>query len=88
MIVRILGSGQWEVAGGDLREIEELDGVLTGAVDGGDASAFDAALENLISAVERVGTPVPEQDTPVSDLVIPGRGYTLEEVSNMLQEEV
>ena len=55
MIVRILGEGQFDVAGEHLDEVNFLDGQLQSAAD--DRDAFASALQARGDAVRRTGGP-------------------------------
>jgi hypothetical protein len=86
MIVRILGEGQYDIAGAESSVLEGLDSVLMEAVETGDESAFAAALDALIAEVRRTGTPVADDSFAPSDLVVPFSDSTLEETKGLLAE--
>ncbi len=87
MIVRILGEGQFDVPDGALDELNLLDMRLQTAADAGDAAAFSVALGELLGAVRRLGTPVPDEVLSASDLVLPAPDATLDEVGALLGDE-
>lgn len=87
MIVRILGEGQFDVAGEHLDELNLLDSQLQAAADAGDRGAFSAALQALGDAVRRHGTRVPADALIVSELVLPAQDASLEEVRSLLAGE-
>jgi len=84
MIVRILGEGQFDVAGEHLDELNLLDSQLQSA---GDRDAFSAALQALGDAVRRHGAPVPADALVASELVLPAQDASLEEVRSLLAGE-
>lgn len=71
MIVRILGEGQYIVAGPDTGVLRSLDAWLDSAAESGDEATFSAALRALHAAVRRLGTPLPRGTPIASDLVLP-----------------
>ncbi len=85
MIIRVLGEGQFVV--GDVDHLNVLDGRLQDAADAGDDDAFAEALSNLLSAVREEGSPVPDAELVVSDLVLPHDGASLTEVRAILGDE-
>ncbi len=87
MIVRILGEGQYELPEAALGELNELDTDLQAAADAGDETRFSAALGELLAAVRRLGTIVPDDVLSSSDLVLPARDATLNEVGALLGDE-
>ncbi len=87
MIVRILGDGQFGVAGEHLEDLNLLDSQLQSAADADDRDAFAAALQALGDAVRRLGAPVPAGALVASDLVLPAKDAGLEEVCSLLAGE-
>ncbi|WP_405363540.1 hypothetical protein OG535_39700 [Kitasatospora sp. NBC_00085] len=87
MIMRILGEGQYEIADQHLQDLNELDSALQAAVDQGDEAAFATALSALLSAVRRLGTPLPDEVLKPSDLVLPDEGTSLSQVRILLSDE-
>lgn len=87
MIVRILGEGQFDVAGEHLDELNLLDSQLQSAADADDQDAFSAALQALGDAVRRLGAPVPLDALVGSELVLPAKDASLEEVLSLLAGE-
>jgi hypothetical protein len=87
VIVRIMGEGQLEVDDSQLPELNALDDALATAVDGGDDSAFRAALSALLDAVRSRGTPVADDALVDSDLVLPYEGADIDEVRGLLSGE-
>jgi hypothetical protein len=87
MIVRILGEGQLHVDDSAADELEELDKKLEVAVERRDEPGFGPALEELVSRVRSIGTPVDPATLEPSDLIIPGEGATMAEVHKLLTDE-
>ncbi len=84
MIVRIMGEGQLELTDDHLAELNPLDDALTEAMDSGDDAAFRAALGELLEAVRRLGSPVPDDVLVDSDLVLPYAEAHVDEVRELL----
>ncbi len=87
MIVRILGEGQFDVADQDLDRLNELDAALETAVETGDGSAFQTALEQLLDGVRTLGVPHDVDSLDESDLILPPADATIDEVREMLSDE-
>lgn len=87
MIVRILGEGQFDIAGEHLGELNLLDAQLLAAAEAGDEAAFAAALRALRDGVRRHGVPVPADALVASELVLPAPGTSLEQVRGLLAGE-
>ncbi|HLT09537.1 MAG TPA: hypothetical protein VK028_01865 [Micromonosporaceae bacterium] len=87
MIIRVLNDHQYDVPDTELDRLNRLDDVLQSAVDHADQAAFDRALADLLAAVRGIGSPVPDDTIVTSDLVLPGDGSSLEEVSALLGDE-
>ena len=88
MIVRILGEGQYEIDDAHVEKLEELDGALLAAIEGGDEEAFGASLAAVVGTIHEHGTPVedPGHIAP-SDMVVPDADATLDEVRSLLASE-
>ncbi|MEV6612323.1 hypothetical protein AB0N31_00170 [Streptomyces sp. NPDC051051] len=87
MIMRILGEGQYEITEEHLDRLNELDTALQSAADGGDETAFTAALSALLDAVRSLGTPLPDERITPSDLVLPDADTSLTQVRELLSDE-
>jgi hypothetical protein len=86
MIVRILGEGRFDVPEADMPAIEQLDALLTDALDRDDEAAFDSTLADLVGQVRHTGTLLPADDLQTSGLVVPHPGSSLAEVRGLLAE--
>ena len=87
MILRILGEGQLKMSDDALLELNELDDVLSNAVDKGDEAEFKTALTNLVNKARAVGKPVADDYIGPSEVILPGPDATLEEVKELLSDE-
>jgi hypothetical protein len=86
MIVRILGEAQREVPDAALAQLDDLDVALATACSEGEHDGFAAALTALYSRVRELGTPVPDDQTGPSGLVLPSADASLAEVSELMSE--
>ena len=87
MIIRILNERQYAVPDAELDRLNVLDDLLQVAADSDNEGAFDAALANLLAAVRRAGTPVPDDTLTSSDLVLPAGGTSLAALGAILGDE-
>lgn len=87
MIVRILGEGQYRLDDAAFTAVNAIDDRVQAAADAGDASAFDAALTELVDTIVKLGTPLATDDFEGSDAIVPGHGTTLEEARELLSSE-
>lgn len=87
MIIRILGEGQYDITNDHLDELNEPDSALQSAADAGDEAAFRTALNSLLDAVRRLGTPLPDDAITPSDLVLPDQDTSLHQVQALLSDE-
>ena len=86
MIVRIMGEGQVRLADEHMARLDELDGALLAAVGEGDEAAFRLTFNALLDAVHAVGEPVPDDSLEPSELILPARDSSLDEVRSLLTE--
>jgi hypothetical protein len=87
MILRVLGSGQYEVGDQAMDSLNKLDELLTRAVEDNDEDGFAQALGQLLAEVREQGKQLPEDYLGPSELVLPGPDSTLEEVRDLLTDE-
>ena len=87
MIIRILGEGQYDVADGQIDELNALDDRLLAVVESDDATAFAPALVALLDAVRRLGRPVAEDVLVPSELVLPDADADIARVRELLSDE-
>lgn len=81
MIVRVLGHGQFRLDDGDLALVETADDRVEVAIAAGDGSAFSTALGGLIDTIQKVGSPVGDDEFVTSDIIVPDRDTTLAEAT-------
>jgi hypothetical protein len=87
VIVRILGEGQYRLDREAFAAVDRIDDRLQAAADAGDEPGFQAALTELVDAVQRLGAPLPVEDLEGSDAIVPGHGTTLAEARELLSSE-
>ncbi|WP_046496499.1 PspA-associated protein PspAA [Streptomyces odonnellii] len=87
MIVRIMGEGQVRLADSHLAELNELDDELLAEVRGGDGDGFRRTFHALLTRVRELGEPLPDDALEPSELILPARDATLEEVRALLDDE-
>ncbi|MFE6650127.1 hypothetical protein ACFVJS_26450, partial [Nocardioides sp. NPDC057772] len=68
-------------------KLNDLDPAVEAACQGTDEAVFEAALAALLDSVRSLGTAHPVDAIDSSDLILPGPGSTLAEVSEMLGDE-
>ncbi|UGY90965.1 PspA-associated protein PspAA [Streptomyces gobiensis] len=87
MIVRIMGEGQVKLDDSHFTELNKLDDELLKEMETGDQEGFRRTLQALLDAVHRLGTPMPEDYLGPSELILPERDATIEQVRAMLSDE-
>ncbi len=87
MIVRIMGEGQLNLADSHLPRLNQLDDELLAAIDKGDEQGFHETLAVLLGAVRELGEPLPDDSLEPSELILPSREASLEEVRAMLSDD-
>ena len=88
MIARIMGGdGQFEISDDVHARLNELDEEAIAAVDRGDEQAVQAVLGQMADLVDREGKALPDDYLGGSDLVIPPRDLSLDEVRQLFTEE-
>lgn len=87
MIIRVPGSGQYEVPDEFVDELNSVDSTLTAAVAGNDDAAFRASLSELVRRIKEVGAPLPVETLMPSDAVLPPPDSTLAETRALLGDE-
>ncbi|KRV49912.1 F0F1 ATP synthase [Wenjunlia vitaminophila] len=86
MIVRIMGEGQVRLADSHLARLNEFDDALSAAVERGDEASFRLTLHALLDAVHEQGEPLPDDALEPSELILPARGSTIDDVRAMLSQ--
>ncbi|GAB3651488.1 PspA-associated protein PspAA [Streptomyces sparsus] len=87
MIVRIMGEGQVKLDDSHFAELNKLDDELLEEMQNGDEPGFRRTLEALLDAVHRLGSPLADDALEPSELILPERGATIDEVRAMLSDE-
>ncbi|MFE4260043.1 hypothetical protein [Streptomyces sp. NPDC056883] len=87
MIVRIMGEGQVELADSHFTELNKLDDELLAEMESGDEAGFRRTLGELLDAVRRLGTPLPDEALEPSELILPAPDASLGEVREMLSDD-
>jgi hypothetical protein len=87
MIVRVQGSGQFEIDEGLEHDLTQIDNALVAAVNRSDTDAAHTLLGQAIALVAGRGHPLAPDDLRSSDLVLPPADATLEETHAILASE-
>jgi hypothetical protein len=87
MLIRILGEGVYDVPEADLPAVEQLDAVLSEALETGEEADFVGALADLVGEVRHSGVLLGPDDARPSTLVVPFPGSTLADLRVLLEEE-
>jgi hypothetical protein len=88
MIARIMGGdGQFEISDEVHARLNELDDEASAAIDRGDEQAVQAVLAKMAELVQKEGKTLPADYLGGSDLVIPPRDLSLDEVRQLFTEE-
>ena len=87
MIVRILGEGQFNLAGAAIDELNDIDNRMVEAVESEDRDALHSLLLEMESLVREKGEPVPLDELVESDLILPETDLTLEEAESIFVGE-
>jgi hypothetical protein len=87
MIVRISGTGQFELDDSGVRELDRLDTDLTEALQGNQADTFRLLLAQTIAFVRERGTAVADDRVVGSEVIIPPEDVTLEEAQQFFTDE-
>jgi hypothetical protein len=87
MIARIMGEGQVTLSDSHLPRLNELDDELLAAMEEDDEAAFRLTLGVLLDVVQELGEPLPVDSLEPSDLILPARDASLDEVRQMLRDD-
>ena len=79
MIVRISGEDQYEIAGDDYTQLNDLDDAVVAAVEAGDEEQYAKTFEALLDYLRSNGTRLEDDDLRGSDFIIPPSDTDLEE---------
>ena len=87
MIVRISGTGQFELDDTAVRRLDELDTALTDAYAANDDAQFRACLGETITFIRETGTPVPDEQVVPSEVIVPAEDSGLEDARDYMSDE-
>jgi hypothetical protein len=80
MIVRISGEGQWELPDADAQRLNDLDNQAVAAADADDEAKFRELWNQMLDLVASDGRELAEDELIGSDVILPPRDSTFEEV--------
>lgn len=86
MIIRVLTDNQYRLADEHTTEVDRMDGELLAALNSSDESAFQAALQRLVTFVHERGALVPDEELVASDAIVPAPDMTLAETRELLEK--
>lgn len=87
MIVRISGTGQFEIDDAEVSRLHEIDADLTAALHAGEEDAFHRHLHEMIQSVLENSTPVPHDRVLPSEVILPPEDVTMEEAKRFFHDE-
>lgn len=87
MIVRISGTGQFDLADQEVRRLNDLDDELTKALHDRDEATFRRVLSEIVTMVTERGTPVGDDQVVPSDVIVPPEDITLDEAGRFFTDE-
>jgi hypothetical protein len=87
VIVRISGTGQFELDDAGVRELDRLDTDLTSALNARDEQSFHRLLAETIQFVRRSGSPVAADRVVASEVIIPPEDTTMDEAQQFFTDE-
>ena len=87
MIVRISGTGQFELDDNGVHELDKLDTELTNAYQAGDAEGFKAALARTVAYIRDNGKQVPDDSVLPSEVIVPPDDINIEEAGDYMTDE-
>jgi len=87
VIVRISGTGQFDVEEEGVRKLDSLDTEITQAMHDRDEQRFHQLLRDIIELVSTSGTPVANDTVVPSDVIVPPDDITLDEAERFFTDE-
>lgn len=87
MIVRISGTGQYELDDAGAHRLEEIDRKLTEAMHAHDEQEFHRQLHAVLSFVQEQGTELSHETIVPSDVIVPPEDITVEEAHRFFTDE-
>jgi hypothetical protein len=87
VIVRISGTGQFEISDDCVKRLDRLDDEIMGALNARDEQRFHAALSSIIDLVRTSGKPVDDDRVVPSEVIVPPEDITLDEAQRFFTDE-
>ncbi|MFQ5878592.1 MAG: hypothetical protein ACE5IZ_00230 [Dehalococcoidia bacterium] len=87
MIIRILGEGQYRLAGSHLDYLNEVDNEIVKAVEMEDEDSFRELLTRMLDYVRQKSEPLPLEELAESDLILPNDDITVAEARAIFSGE-
>jgi hypothetical protein len=87
VIVRISGTGQFDIDDDCAHRLDTLDDDLTGSLHAGNEQGFHQALAAIIELVQGSGKPVENDRVVPSDVIVPPEDITLDEAQRFFTDE-
>ena len=87
MIVRISGTGQYELDDDVVKKLDELDTALTNAYHAGNDADFRACLHKAVTFVEQSGKQLADEQILPSDVIMPPDDSGLEDARDYMSDE-
>ena len=87
MIVRISGTGQYELDDTAVRKLDELDTALTTAIHENNEADFHRLLHETVQFVQSTGKGVPDDQIVPSEVIIPPDDSSLAEAKAYFTDE-
>jgi hypothetical protein len=87
VIVRISGTGQFELDDSGVRELDRLDTELTDALQGSQEEKFHQVLAQTIAFVREHGASIADDRVVGSEVIIPPEDVTLKEAQQFFTDE-
>jgi hypothetical protein len=86
VIVRLMGEGQYRVDDALLSALDDLDDEAIAALNRNDEPELDRFLDEMWELVRTRGERLADDDLSASDVIVPPSDLTLEETSELMDE--
>lgn len=87
MIIRIMGTGQFEVKSSLFDELNTIDNMIVDCVQKGDTAGYQEKFSELIGLVLREGKKLPDDQIVESSVIIPPADMTITEARQIFTGE-
>jgi len=87
MIIRIMGSGQYEIDSCMLDRVNDIDNRIVSHIEKGDLSSYKKDLSLLISTIKENGKPLDPASITKSDVIVPPEDLTIDEARKLFKGE-